>query len=64
MNLDAWHAQDATISVPLEEFGLREGQPYEVEDLLTGERYYWQGRSNFVRLIPGKTPGHVLRILS
>ena len=64
VNLDAWHAQDATVSVPLEEFGLREDWSYEVEDLLTGERYPWHGRNNFVRLIPGKTPGHVLRIVN
>ena len=63
VNLDAWHTQDATIHVPLEEFGLVEGQAFEIEDLLTGERYVWKGRANFVRLVPGKTPAHVLRLV-
>jgi starch synthase (maltosyl-transferring) len=62
VNLDAWHQQDATVYVPLEEFGLREHQSYELEDLLTGERYIWRGRANFVRLVPGSRPGHVLRL--
>ena len=64
MSLNAWYAEETTVLVPLEEFGLREDQPYEVEDLLTGERYEWKGRVNFVRLVPGETPGHVLRLAS
>ena len=64
VNLNAWYTEQATVSVPLEEFGLREDQQYEVEDLLSGERYQWQGRGNFVRLVPGETPGHVLRLVS
>jgi starch synthase (maltosyl-transferring) len=63
VNLDAWHSQDAFVSVPLEEFGLREGEAYEVEDLLTARRYQWKGRRNFVRLVPDETPGHVFRVV-
>jgi len=63
VNLDAWHSQDATVEVPLEDFGVSDGAVYEVEDLLTGARYEWQGRRNFVRLAPGETPGHVFRIV-
>jgi len=63
VNLNAWYSEDAFISVPLEKFGLQEGQAYEVEDLLTGERYQWKGRQNFVRLVLGKTQGHVLRLI-
>jgi starch synthase (maltosyl-transferring) len=62
VNLNAWHAQDAMVDVPIEQFGLHEQQAYTVEDLLTGERYGWQGRRNYVRLIPGQKPGHVLRV--
>ena len=64
MNLNAWYAEEATVLVPLEEFGLGDDEPYEIEDLLTGERYQWKGRANFVRLVPGKTPGHVLRLVT
>jgi starch synthase (maltosyl-transferring) len=63
VNLDAWHTQDVSVHVPLEEFGLVEGAAYQVEDLLTGERYQWKGRQNFVRLTPGLAAGHVLRLI-
>ena len=61
-NLDAWHPRDAMVHVPIDQYGFGEHQPYLVEDLLTGERYRWQGRRNFVRLVPGQKAGHVLRI--
>jgi starch synthase (maltosyl-transferring) len=63
VNLDAWHPQEAMVNVPLEEFGLGEGQSYVVEDLVTAERYTWTGRRNYVRLIPGLQPGHILRLI-
>ncbi|HEV7867311.1 MAG TPA: hypothetical protein VGO90_06490, partial [Chthoniobacteraceae bacterium] len=62
VNLDVWHTQDAFIDVPLEEFGLREGETYQVHDLLTDDRYLWNGRRNFVRLDPQIRPAHVFRI--
>ena len=63
VNLDAWHAQETMVHVPLEALGLSESQPFTVEDLLTGEKFQWSGRRNYVRLAPGERAGHVLRIL-
>jgi starch synthase (maltosyl-transferring) len=62
VNLDAWHRQDAFVSVPLEEFGLHEGETYQAHDLLTDQRYLWNGRLNFVRLDPQTEPAHIFRI--
>ena len=62
VSLDVWHVQDAYISVPLEDFGLVEGETYQVHDLLTDERYLWSGRRNFVRLDPQRLPAHVFRV--
>ncbi len=62
VNLDAWHRQDAFVSVPLEDFGLIEGETFQVHDLLTDARYLWTGRRNFVRLDPQTNPAHVFRI--
>jgi starch synthase (maltosyl-transferring) len=33
-----------------------------VQDLLTGARYTWRGRRNYVRLDPRTAVGHVLRV--
>ncbi len=63
VNLDAWNAQATMVHVPLEEFGLGDGQSYFVEDLLTGDRYRWTGRRNYVRLVPGERAGHVFRLI-
>jgi starch synthase (maltosyl-transferring) len=48
--------------VPLEDFGLGENEPFQVEDLLTGERFGWQARRNFVLLNPSSRPAHLFRI--
>jgi starch synthase (maltosyl-transferring) len=61
VNLDPLHAQESMVTVPLWEIGIRTGETYEVEDLLTGNRYTWGGR-NFVRLAPDALPAHILRV--
>jgi starch synthase (maltosyl-transferring) len=61
VSLDPFHAQDAFIHVPVEQFGWLEGQTYQVHDLLNDERYLWSGWRNFVRLTPEK-PAHVFRV--
>ena len=35
---------------------------YSVEDLLSGERYFWRGDVNYVRLDPGHRAAHVLLV--
>ncbi len=61
VSIDPFHAQDAFINVPVEQFGWVEGQSYQVHDLLNDERYLWSGRRNFVRLTPEK-PAHIFRV--
>ncbi len=62
LNLDAWHRQDAFVSVPLVDFGFGEDETYQAHDLLTDTHYLWTGRRNFVRLDPLSNPAHVFRI--
>jgi starch synthase (maltosyl-transferring) len=33
-----------------------------MHDLLTGARFLWQGRRNFVALDPARVPAHVFRL--
>jgi starch synthase (maltosyl-transferring) len=61
VNLDPFHTQDAVVWVPLADIGVRAGESYDVEDLLTGARYRW-GERNFVRLSPDGPPAHILRV--
>jgi starch synthase (maltosyl-transferring) len=41
----------------LESFGIDGGDPFQVEDLLTGEKFVWRGLRNFVMLDPHSPPG-------
>jgi starch synthase (maltosyl-transferring) len=50
------------VYVPLDAIGRGEDEWYDVEDLLTGERYTWRGARNYVRLDPERQVAHVLRL--
>lgn len=62
MNLDPNRTQAGMVDVPLDRFGLSEGQSYQVNELLIGEQYTWTGRQNYVELNPTKVPGHILEL--
>jgi starch synthase (maltosyl-transferring) len=61
-NLDPHRPQETVVTVPIDEMGLAEDEPYIVHDLLTGARYTWRGQRNYVRLDPRTAVGHVLRV--
>lgn len=62
VNLDPARPTEAQIEVPIEELGLTPDSAYEVEDLLTSERWTWRGPRGWVRLDPRERVGHVLRV--
>ncbi|MET9393087.1 DUF3459 domain-containing protein, partial [Streptomyces sp. NPDC006624] len=62
-NLDPHHAQEATVSLDMPQLGLDWHESVPVRDELTGETYHW-GRSNYVRLEPGRAPAHVFHVHS
>ncbi|MFF9908924.1 alpha-1,4-glucan--maltose-1-phosphate maltosyltransferase, partial [Streptomyces olivaceus] len=59
VNLDPHHTQEATVSLNMPQLGLGWHESVPVRDELTGETYHW-GRTNYVRLDPGRAPAHVL----
>jgi starch synthase (maltosyl-transferring) len=63
VNLDPFEVHESTIHVPVTDLGLSRDEPYEVEDLLSGERYEWRGAANYVHLDPEERVGHVLRVV-
>jgi len=62
VNLDPHYTQSGHVTLPLEQLEIPTDRPYEAEDLLTGERYLWQGARNYVELNPSRISGHILRI--
>jgi starch synthase (maltosyl-transferring) len=62
INLDPHRRQHSYIYVPLDLFDSREGEPYQVHDLMSDARYVWYGRRNYVELDPQIQPAHVFRV--
>ena len=62
INLDPYQKQHSFIDVPIDQFGIVEGEQYQVHDLLTDARYVWSGRRNYVELDPEIQPAHLFRV--
>jgi starch synthase (maltosyl-transferring) len=61
-NTDPRSMQHGFVDVPLAELALPPDAAYEVEDLLDGRRYRWQGRRNYVRLDPHERVAHIFTV--
>jgi starch synthase (maltosyl-transferring) len=62
VNLDPQHAQSGFIDVPLDEWSLEPHDAYYAHELLSGQRFEWQGPRIFVTLSPAECPAFVFRI--
>lgn len=62
INLDPHHAQEATVEIPLWEWGIGDAGSVAVEDLLRGHRFVWTGKLQQLRLDPSDLPYAVWRI--
>ncbi len=62
-NTDPEGPQHSFVHVPTEAWGLGPDEPYDVEDILTGDSYTWSGSRNYVHLDPHVRVGHVLRLV-
>jgi starch synthase (maltosyl-transferring) len=64
VNLDQYHTQSGFVTVPLKELGIDTKQPYLVHDLLSDDKYIWQGERNYVELNPRVLPACILLVKS
>jgi starch synthase (maltosyl-transferring) len=62
VNLDPFHPQNGLVDLDLAALGIEADRPFEVDDLLSGHRFLWQGPRNFVDLTPATLPAHLLRV--
>ena len=62
VNVDPHHAQAGWLQLDLVTLGLPESGTFQVHDLLSGQRFLWQGPRNFVSLDPERGPAHIFRI--
>jgi len=62
VNLDPRQPQSGWVELDIDALNLDAGQPYQVHDLLSEQRYIWRGRYNYVMLDPQRAPAHVLKL--
>ena len=62
VSLDDFGMQQGTVQVPLSQMNIDHNQAFEVQDLVTNNRYSWRGEWNFVELHP-TLPFHIFKII-
>lgn len=62
VNLDPHHAREASVELPLWEWGLPDHASLEAEELMTGHRFVWQGKMQQIRLDPAGLPFGLWRV--
>ena len=62
VNLDPFQEHQATIALPDELFADGEHEQVHVQELLTGESYFWTGRSQSISLNPNVNPVTILSL--
>jgi len=62
VNVDAYNVHTGWIDLDLDALGVDDSRPFQAHDLLTDERYMWNGSRAFVRLSPQDIPAHILKI--
>jgi starch synthase (maltosyl-transferring) len=59
VNLDPFTVQAGFVTLDLPALGLTADAPFEVHDLLTGNKYPWVGARNYIELRPAELPAHI-----
>lgn len=62
VNLDPYNTQSGWLTVPMAELGIKTGHPYTAEELLSGQKYLWQGERIMIQLDPQNIPAHIIRV--
>ena len=61
-SLDPFQKQHSFVYVPLETYGIKPGETYQVHDLVTDRRFLWKGEKNYVELDPHDELAHIFQI--
>ncbi|MFD2189648.1 alpha-1,4-glucan--maltose-1-phosphate maltosyltransferase [Pistricoccus aurantiacus] len=62
VSLDPFEPQEGGFDLPLWQLGLEDDTRLAAEDLMSGHRFHWQGKHQWLRLEPGQLPFAVWRI--
>ncbi|HOY69060.1 MAG TPA: alpha-1,4-glucan--maltose-1-phosphate maltosyltransferase [Candidatus Ozemobacteraceae bacterium] len=59
VNLDPFQRHNSFVYVPIERYGIKPDETYQVHDVLTDKRYLWKGEKNYIDLDPAGEPANV-----
>jgi len=62
VNLDPFHRHECHVDIPLEEFGLKSDETFELHELITGERFLCKEARQHISLDPKKEPAHIYNL--
>ncbi len=62
VNLDPHQPQEGWINLSPASIGVEDGHNFQMHDLLSDERFVWQGDFHYVRLDPQHTAAHILLV--
>jgi starch synthase (maltosyl-transferring) len=62
VSLDPNWSQSGWLELPIDDFDLPPGRPFQVHDMLDNKRYLWNGSRSFVQLDPRTSPAHIFRL--
>ena len=62
VNLDPRNTQSGWLELDARALGIEADKQFQMHDLLSGQRFLWQGGRNFLQLDPHRSPAHVFRL--
>jgi starch synthase (maltosyl-transferring) len=62
VNLDPFQPHETIIKLPIDAFGIGDGDQYRADELLSGESFLWTGAVQHVRLDPEVNPAAIYQI--
>lgn len=60
VNLDSHQTHSGWLELDPESIGVEPEQPFQMHDLLSDQRFVWQGSRHFVQLDPQRVPAHIM----
>ncbi|MEO8358790.1 MAG: alpha-1,4-glucan--maltose-1-phosphate maltosyltransferase [Vicinamibacteria bacterium] len=60
VNLDPHNVQSGTLILDPEEVGVKPEQRFQMHDLLSDQRFLWQGSKHFIQIDPHRAPAHIM----
>ncbi len=62
VNIDPHNVQSGWLDLDAQMWGLEASQPFQMHDLLSSQRFLWQGSRHFIRLDPQGVPAHIFQL--